>query len=159
MVVFSRLSLGCALIAGAAVLLAVQPSAATAPKRTRMTAHGFETTRTFQLPAGRAARVFTLHERSGVILLNRLTVRPGVRVTVYASIPHLAGAGVVSWPEQRGRDAALSCRRKGAYEVCTQGEEWCPMPETTWHVHLVKLSGTAGPARFDYLVGQPPQQD
>lgn len=154
-----RLSFGCAVIAGVAVLFAVQPSAATTPHRAPPAARGFETARTFQLPAGRASRLFTLHERSGVILVNRLTVRHGVRATVYASIPHLAGAGVTSWPVQRGRDSALACRGKGRYEVCTQGEEWCPMPEATWHFRLTKLSGPAGRVRFDYLVAPPPQRD
>lgn len=154
-----RLSFGCAVIAGVAVLFAVQPSAATAPHRASTAALGFKTARTFELPAGRASRFFTLHERSGVILVNRLTVRHGVRVTVYASIPHLAGARVTSWPVQRGRDAALACRSKGRYEVCTQGEEWCPMPEATWHFDLTKLSGPAGRVRFDYLVAPPPRRD
>lgn len=154
----ARLSFGCAVIAAAAMLLVVQRSAATAQQRTRPTAQVFQTTRTLQLPSGRASRTFTLRERSGVIFVNRLTVRRGVRVTAYASIPHLAGVGVISWPDQRGRDASLSCRRKGLYEVCNQGEEWCPMPKATWHVRLVKLSGPAGSVRFDYLVAPPPRR-
>lgn len=144
------------MIAAAAVLLVVLPAAATAPERRRTGARGFETTRTFQLPAGPASRTFTFHERSGVILVNRLTVRQGARVVVEARIPHLAGARVISWPDQRGRGASLSCRRKGAHEICTQGEEWCPMPEATWHFHLVKLVGPAGTVRFDYVVAPPP---
>jgi hypothetical protein len=153
----ARLSFGCAVVAGAVVLLVVQPSAATVQERTG-TAQGFQTTRTLQLPAGRASRTFTLRERSGVILVNRITVRRSVRVTVYASIPHLAGAGVISWPDQRGRGAALSCRREGPYEVCNQAEEWCPMPKAPWHVRLLKLSGPAGAVRFDYVVAPPPQR-
>jgi hypothetical protein len=149
------LSFGCAVIAGATALFAIQPSAATVQERTGNTKQGFETTRTLQLPAGRASRTFTLRERSGVILVNRLTVRRGVRVTEYASIPRLAGAGVASWPDQRGGDTSLTCRREGPSEVCNQAEEWCPMPEATWHVRLVKLSGPAGAVRFDYLVAPP----
>lgn len=146
------------MIAGATALFAIQPSAATVKKRAGNTKRGFETTRSLHLPAGRASRTFTLRERSGVILVNRLTVRRGVRVTVYASIPHLAGAGVISWPDQRGRDATLTCRRKGPYETCNQAEEWCPMPRATWHVRLVKLAGPAGAVRFDYLVAPPPRR-
>jgi hypothetical protein len=56
------------------------------------------------------------------------------------------------WPDRRGRDPSLSCRRKGAEEVCNQGEEWCPTPRATWHIRLVKLSGPAGNVRFDYVV-------
>jgi len=99
--------------------------------------------------------MFTIREPSGVILLNQLTVRHGVRAFVQARIPHLAGAEVWSWTS-RIRPAA-SCRRRGAFEVCTQGEEWCPMPAATWHFRLVKLSGPAGPVRFHYVVGPPPQ--
>jgi hypothetical protein len=154
----SRFHLVWALIA-AGLLLAVQPAAATVPDRARTAAHRFETTRTFQLPAGRASRTFTFRERSGVILVNRLTVRRGVHVTVYASIPHLAGARVISWPDQRGRDPSLSCHGKADLEVCTQGEEWCPMPEATWHFHLIKLSGAAGAVRFDYVVAAPPTRN
>jgi hypothetical protein len=133
----------------------VQPSGATQQRRTSTTVQGFQTTRTLQLPKGRATRTFTLRERKGVILVNRITVRRGVRATVYASIPHLAGAGVISWPDQHGRDTSLSCRRKGSYEVCNQAEEWCPMPKATWHVRLVKLSGPAGAVRFHYVVAAP----
>jgi hypothetical protein len=156
---WARVSFGCAVIAGVTALFAIQPSAATVQERTGNPRHGFETTRTLQLPAGRASRTFTLRERSGVILVNRLTVRRGVRVTVYASIPRLAGAGVASWPDQRGRDTSLSCRRKGPSEVCNQAEEWCPMPKATWHVRLVKHSGPAGAVRFDYLVAPPRRRD
>ena len=87
------------MIAGVTALFAIQPSAATVQKKAGNAKQGFETTRTLQLPAGRASRTFTLRERSGVILVNRLTVRRSVRVTAYALIPHLAGAGVISWPD------------------------------------------------------------
>ena len=114
----------------------------------------FETVRTFRLAAGRAVRTFTFRERSGVILLNRLAVLHGVRALVDARIPHLAGARVSSWPVHN--DPSLSCRRQGALEVCTQAEEWCPMPQAIWHFRLVKLSGPSGPVRFDYVVAAPP---
>jgi hypothetical protein len=47
--------------------------------------------------------VFTLRQRTGVILLNRLTVPRGVRTFVEAPIAHLAGARVVSWPHRYHR--------------------------------------------------------
>jgi hypothetical protein len=119
-------------------------------------ATGFQTTRTFAIPAGRATRNFTFRERSGVILVNRLTVVHGIRAFVDARIPRLAGARVMSWPSRN--DPSLSCRRKGAFDVCTQAEEWCPMPQATWRFHLVKLSGPPGAIRFDYLVAPPPPQ-
>lgn len=113
-----------------------------------------ETSRTFNLEPGYATRTFTFRERSGVIVLNRLTVPHGVRVFVEARLPGVAGARVSSWP--RGNDPSLSCRRRRTVEICTQAEEWCPMPQATWHFHLVKLSGPAGPIRFDYIVAPPP---
>ena len=106
--------------------------------------------RTFRLGAGRVTRTFTLRERAGVILRNQLTARRGMRVVVDARIPRVAAAKVWSWP--RRNDPSASCRRDGAFDVCTQGEERCPMPQATWHIRLVKLGGPAGLVRFDYVV-------
>lgn len=114
----------------------------------------FQATRTFWLGAGKATRTFTLSERSGVILRNQLTVRQGVRAYVEARIPGVTGVEVWSWAS-RNRPSA-SCRQDGAFEVCAQGEEWCPMPQATWHFRLVKVEGPAGPVRFDFLVDAPP---
>lgn len=111
-------------------------------------AHPFQVTRTFRLGPGRVERTFTFRERSGVILLNRLTVPAAVRAFVEARIPHVAGARV-STPSP-------ACRQRSTTQVCTQGEEWCPMPQATWHFHLVKLGGPAGAIRFDYVVAPPP---
>lgn len=144
-------------IATAVVLLVAQPVGAVGERRAGVHPAAFQTTRTFRLGAGRASRVFRFHERSGVILVNRLTVAHGVRAIVEARIPHLAGARVASWPSRN--DPSLSCRHRGAFDVCTQGEEWCPMPEATWDFHLVKLSGPAGSIRFDYVVAAPPPQN
>jgi hypothetical protein len=91
-----------------------------------------------------------------VILVNRLTVPQGVRAFADARIPHLAGARVSSWPSRN--NPSLSCRRHGAFDVCTQSEEWCPMPQAIWHFHLVKLSGPTGPIRLDYVIAAPPAQ-
>jgi len=102
----------------------------------------------------RATRTFTFRERGGVILLNQLTARHAVRAYVVARIPHLAGAEVWSWAS-RDRPSA-SCRRHGAVDICTQGEEWCPMPPATWHFRFVKLGGPAVLIRFDYVVAAPP---
>jgi hypothetical protein len=90
-----------------------------------------------------------------VILVNQLTVPRGVHAFVKARIPHVAGAEVWSWPS-RNRPSA-SCQRQGAFKVCIQGEEWCPMPPATWHFRLVKLSGSAGLVRFRYVVAAPPK--
>lgn len=132
------------------------PAGAASRRQPRQAPAAFQTTRTFRLGAGRAARTFTFRERSGVILRNQLTVRHGVRAFVDARIPDVAGAKV--WSRASRNDPASRCRRDGAFDVCTQGEEWCPMPQATWHFRLVKLSGPAGPIRFDYVVAAPPPQ-
>jgi hypothetical protein len=144
------LHLDVTLIAAFVLLVLVQPAGARAPRASP----AFQMTRTFALDAGRAARTFTLHERGGVILVNRLTVSHGVRAFVEARIPGLAGARVSSWTSRN--DPSLVCRTRGAVEVCTQSEEWCPMPQAVWHFRLIKLSGPAGPLRFDYVVAAPP---
>jgi hypothetical protein len=130
------------------------PAAAVSRHQPRQPSAAFQTTRTFHLGAGRATRTFAFRERSGVILRNQLTVRHGVRAFVDARIPDVAGAKV--WSRASRNDPSSSCRRDGAFDVCTQGEEWCPTPQATWHFHLVKLSGPAGPIRFDYVVAMPP---
>ncbi|HEY7397265.1 MAG TPA: hypothetical protein VH538_03105 [Gaiellaceae bacterium] len=114
----------------------------------------FQTTRSFSLAAGPASRTFTMRERSGVILVNRITVPRGVRAYVVATIPKLAGAGVQSWPTPR--DPTLACTHDRGRLACRQGEEWCPMPQATWHFRLVKLRGPAGTVRVDYRVAPPP---
>jgi len=100
--------------------------------------------RTFQLGAGRATRTFSFRERGGVILRNQVTVWHGVRVFVDARSPDTAVLKIWSWA--RHNDPSLSCRRHGGFDICTQGEQWCPMPQATWHFRLFKLSGPAGPA-------------
>jgi hypothetical protein len=130
-------------------------AAAASQHRPRLLVAAFQTKRTFHLGAGRATRTFTFRERDGVILRNRLTVRRGVRVVVDARIPDTAEVKISSW--ERRYDPSLSCRHHGAFDVCTQGEQWCPMPQATWHFRLVKLSGPAGPIRFDYVVAAPPE--
>jgi len=113
----------------------------------------FQTKRTFQLGAGPATKTFTFRERGGVILRNQVTVRHGVRVFVDARSPDTAVLKIWSWA--RRNDPSLSCRRHGGFDICSQGEQWCPMPQATWHFRLVKLSGPAGPVRFDYVVAAP----
>jgi hypothetical protein len=130
-------------------------AAAASQHRPRLLLAAFQTKRTFHLGAGHATSTFTFREPDGVILRNRLTVPPGVRVVVDARIPGTADVKIWSWA--RRYDPSLSCRRHGAVDVCTQGEQWCPMPQATWHFRLVKLSGPAGPVRFDYVVAAPPR--
>ena len=145
--------MGCAATV-AALLLPTQTTAGNG--QLHHSASPFQTSRVVRLGSGHATRAFTFRERSGVILVNRLTVPHGVRAVVDARIPRLAGARVTSWPSHN--DPSLSCRQQGAVDVCKQEEEWCPMPQATWHFRLVKLGGPAGPIRFDYVVAPPPPQ-
>jgi hypothetical protein len=133
----------------AVLLLSAESSAAGSPPR-------FATSRTVFLGAGHAVRSFTLRERGGVILLNRVTVLRGVRIVVDARIPGVAGVRVTS--RSRRIAPSPSCQRHGAVDVCTQGEEWCPMPQATWQVRMVKLSGPAGRVRFDLIIAPPPNR-
>lgn len=151
-----RLRLDVSSIAALTLLVLVQPAGAAAKLAPHVASTGFQTTRTFALGAGRATRTFTLRERDGVILVNRLTVSHGVRAFVEARSPGLAGTRVSSWMSRN--DPSLVCRRRGSFDVCSQSEEWCPMPQAAWHFRLVKLSGPAGPVRFDYVVAAPPAQ-
>jgi hypothetical protein len=150
-----RMIVASAATAAVVFIVAATPATADPPAPEAGTsASGVRTMRTFQLGPGRAVRTFTFREPRGVILLNRLTVLQGVRVVVDARIPRVAGARVISWPSRK--DPSLSCRDRGDFVVCTQAEEWCPMPAAVWHFQLVKLSGPAGAVRFDYIVAPPP---
>lgn len=105
-----------------AVLAMVCASSASAsPTEHRAAAHSrYATTRTFELGQGQAERRFTLRERSGVILVSRLTVPRGVSAYVDATIPHLAGT---RFSTPRPNDPALVCKSTGVREVCTQSQE------------------------------------
>lgn len=92
---------------------------------------------------------FLMSETAGVILLLRLTVPHGSRVNVTGRIPHVAGVGIST-------DGRSKCRRRGAVDVCTQPEEWCPMPAAAWRFVLRKLAGPRGEVRVDFVIGSPP---
>jgi len=54
----------------------------------------FQMTQTFELDAGRATRTFTLHERDGVILINRDTVIHGCACRHGSRHPRSGGCSV-----------------------------------------------------------------
>jgi hypothetical protein len=100
----------------------------------------------------RARRVhFLASEPLGVILLLRLTVPHGMHATATGRIPHLAGVMVST-------DRRSTCRRRGPVDVCTQPEEWCPMPAAAWRFVLEKKSGPPGDVRLDFVIGSPPSR-
>jgi hypothetical protein len=105
----------------------------------------------FQTGAGPARRVFTMSQPRGVILLTRLTTTYGVRASVAATIPGVAGVRVLNYGDLGDPSP---CRRRGSLEVCTQSQEGCPMPKAVWRIHLVKTGGPAGLVRFEFLVGK-----
>jgi hypothetical protein len=116
----------------------------------RAAAKAFAGRRVVRLGPGRAIAHFTLHEHAGVILLSRITAPLNVQAAFLARIPKLAGAGAST--------GSSNCRARGSLKVCTQPEEWCPMPQAVWQVTLVKRSGRAAVIRVDFVVGTPPNQ-
>lgn len=106
----------------------------------------FQTKRTFHLGAWIVTRTFIPRERDDVILSNRFTVRHRVRVFIDVH-PDTADLKIRGWA--RRNHPSLSCRRHGGFDVYTQCEQRCPMPQATWHFRHVKLSGPTGPVRFD----------
>jgi hypothetical protein len=85
-----------------------------------------------------------------VVLLTWVGVPRGVRLSVDAVIPGVAGVGVSTsgiFPDR--------CLSAGATTVCTRGQEWCPMPSARWRVTFTKDAGPAGPVRLLFRVGRP----
>jgi hypothetical protein len=107
------------------------------------------TPRRLHLAAGVHRRRFLVSESAGVILLLRLTVPHGTHAVATGSIPGLAGVRIST--------TSARCRRAGSFDVCTQPEEWCPMPAAAWRFRVTKLSGPAGNLRLDFVVGSPPR--
>lgn len=112
------------------------------------------TSRTFELGPGSAHRVFTMRQPHGVVLVTRLTTTYGIRASVAARIPGVAGVNVVNYGNL---GSPSPCLRRGSLEICTQSQEGCPMPKAVWRIHLFKVGGPAGRVRFDFVVGKPPR--
>jgi hypothetical protein len=110
------------------------------------------TSRTFVLGGGPARRVFTMRQPQGVVRLTRLTTTYGIKASVAATIPGVAGVRVINYGTLGNPSP---CRRRGSFEVCTQSQEGCPMPRAVWRIHLLKAGGPAGVVRFDFVVGPP----
>lgn len=103
--------------------------------------------------AGRHVRSFTLREPAGVILRYRISAPAGARVRAWAQVPHLtAPLEIRTAPD----GPSSSCARRGARVDCTQGEEWCPMLQATWHFRVLKLTGRTGNVVVRFRVGRPP---
>jgi hypothetical protein len=103
-----------------------------------------------ELGQGAERHRFTLERPAGVVLLFRLTLPRGTRAYLTGRIGSVAGVGIST-------DHHGSCRARGATVVCEQEVEWCPLPRGTWGFRLHKLSGPAGTARLEFVIGTPPR--
>jgi hypothetical protein len=101
---------------------------------------------------GRETLSFRLREPDGVILLYRLTAPRGVKARASVMLP---GVTVPLFIATRRTGPSSSCRSVGPRVRCTVGEEWCPMPQGTWHGRVEKLEGPAGYVIITFRVGNP----
>lgn len=125
---------------GVAVLSAATPAADAQAVRAQV----------LELGQGAERHRFTLKRPAGVVLLFRLTLPRGTRAYLTGRIGSVAGVGIST-------DHNRSCGVRGATVVCEQEVEWCPLPRGTWGFRLHKLSGPAGTARLEFVVGTPPR--
>ena len=103
---------------------------------------------------GKDSWSFSRREPAGMIVLARIASPRGVRASVNATIPGVAG---VRFGTGRGPGPlSLSCVVRGATNICTQAVEWCPMPRATWRFNVTKLTGPAGDIRVDFVVAPRP---
>ena len=121
-----------------------------APADARLPEIAPDTTHVFQLRAGAVHDRVSLWQPRGVVLRFRLTLPRGTRAWVKGLLPDVGGVG--AFTKERG-----TCRARGARLLCEQSVEWCPMPSGTWRFTLRKLSGPAGTARLEFVVGRPPR--
>jgi hypothetical protein len=121
--------------------------------------------RTIHVAAGPTVKRFDVSAPAGAIKLLRITLLYGTRISLTGTIPsggrgplpapHGTGRirAIVAISTPRPRDPSETCRRLGGTDVCTQGEEACPMPPANWHFRLHKLAGPAGLIRLEFVVG------
>jgi hypothetical protein len=75
-------------------------------------------------------------------------------VRAWAQVPHLTvPLEIRTVPAGPGS----ACDRRGPRVVCTQQEEWCPMPRRMWQLRVLKLTGPAGSVVVRFRVGRPPE--
>jgi hypothetical protein len=110
---------------------------------------------TLHFDRGPQSLPFRLHEPSGVILLYRVSAPRGTKLRAYAQLPRITvPLRIATGPIGPGR----ACTELRSRISCTVGEEWCPMPEGTWHFHVEKLAGPAGDVVVSFRIGNPPGQ-
>jgi hypothetical protein len=102
---------------------------------------------------GRQVGSFRMREPAGVILRYRISAPAGARVRGWAQVPHLTAPLEIHTASTGPRSACVDRRSR---VVCTQGEEWCPMPRRTWNFRVLKLTGRAGNVVVWFRVGRSP---
>jgi hypothetical protein len=108
----------------------------------------------FTSPRGRAQASFSIKEPAGVILLAQISVPHGTHAFVAASNPTSPYGGTARMTTASVRpDPSLACHTQGGFDVCAQAYEACPLGAAVWRLHVVKLSGPAGPIRVRFVVG------
>jgi hypothetical protein len=116
--------------------------------------YGSASSAELQLGRGHAQATSSLREPSGVILLARISAPRSDRAYVDASLPGTAQVIISTEPSRN--DPSLSCQVQGQMRVCTEAFEWCPMPQATWQLRVVKQSGPSGLVRVDLAIGPRP---
>jgi hypothetical protein len=111
--------------------------------------------RIVHLGPGQAQVRASLPEPDGVILLARVSAPRGIHVSVRLTDLNVASISFANTPSKR--DPSLSCRAQGDTQVCTQAEEWCPMPAGNWRLRVTKPSGPGADVRVDFVVGPSPR--
>jgi hypothetical protein len=125
----------------AIALLALSPRASSAEAGVLTTAHRVVVGRTFALPAGvtKTSFDFTIHADYPdlVVMIVPWHTALGVRALSENGLMQITGA--------TGR---TTCRRHGSLDLCTQGEEWCPLVQGRWHAVVTKTSNSAAVVRL-----------
>jgi hypothetical protein len=102
---------------------------------------------------GRGAASFRMREPAGVIRLYRIRAPRGIRLRATAQIPRLTVPLLIA-TSPAGPTSPCTVERQST--TCIVGEEWCPMPQTTWVFRVAKVGGPAGEIRLWFRVGPPP---
>jgi hypothetical protein len=152
--------LACGVVGGGGSLIASgQDRASTKPGGHRVApapnASGLGSSRILHLGPGNVHATAHLPEPDGVIVLARVAAPRDVHVAVELTVSSVAGVRFADTPSKR--DPSLSCRARGDTRVCSQAEEWCPMPAGNWRLRVTKASGPAANVRVDFVVGPNPR--
>lgn len=108
---------------------------------------------TLHFDAGHQSASLTMPEPDGVILRYRISAPRGARVRGTTQLRSISAPLLIATTHT---GPSSTCHANARRVTCTVGEEACPMPAGTWHVHLRKMGGPAGDVTIWFDVGQPP---